>query len=212
MTTGNATKPIRHAHRELTEARILDAALDLLRRQDLEALTIADIAAEAGVTERTVYRHFVTREDLLKALWPHLQRRVGSSGFPTTATDVVALPPRLFANFDREEGGMRGSVYSTAGRDLRLAVNEERKAAFVSCVRDARPDLEGDALIRLAAVVQLLDSAFAWVVMKDFWGLDGAEAGRAASEAIAVLLGVTNRTDQKVDPAQKPANKEETSC
>jgi AcrR family transcriptional regulator len=212
MTTGNATKLIRQAHRELTETRILDAALGLLRRQDLEALTIADIAAEAGVTERTIYRHFVSREDLLKALWPHLQRRVGSSGFPTTARDVVALPPRLFANFDREEGGMRGSVYSTAGRDLRLAVNDERKAAFSSCVRDARPDLEGDALIRLAAVVQLLDSAFAWVVMKDFWGLDGAEAGRAASEAIAVLLGVRNGTDQRLDPAQKPARKEETSC
>lgn len=69
-------------------------------------------------------------------------------------------------------------------------------------MRDARPDLEGDALLRLGAVAQLLDSAFAWIVMKDFWGLSGAEAGRAASEAIAALLGLEPKSAAK---SKKPA-------
>ena len=194
---------LRRAHSDLTEARILDAAIDLLRREDLEALKIADIAVEAGTTERTVYRHFSTREDLLKALWPRLQERVGSAGFPATAEELVTTPPRLFVNFDREEGGMRGSVFSRAGRELRLAMNEKRKESFLRCVREARPDLDDAALTRLSAVVQLLDSAFAWAVMKDFWGLDGAEAGRAASEAIAVLLGVKPQPAAKLSPAKE---------
>lgn len=207
MSSVHETRSIRHAHRELTETRILDAALDLLRSGELDALTIADIAARAGLTERTIYRHFPKREDLLAALWPYLQRRVGSSGFPTNVEAVVALPRKLFANFDREEGGMRGSVFSKAGRELRLAVNEKRKAAFLACVREARPDLDTETATRLAAVVQLIDSAFAWVVMKDFWGFDGAEAGRAASEAIARLLGVDAGTEPQPDPL-----KEDTKC
>lgn len=203
MKSSSKTSELRKAHRDLTQARILEAAIDLLRTEDLDELRIADIATRAGMTERTIYRHFATREELLKGLWPFLQRRVQSSGFPESAAELIALAPNLFANFDLEEGPMRGSVFSKAGRELRLAMNERRKAAFLSAVRQARPDLDGDALTRLAAVVQLLDSAFAWAVMKDFWGLQGAEAGRAVSEAIALLLGADK---MKADSAKEESH------
>ena len=67
-----------------------------MREGKLDALTIAKVAERAQVTERTVYRHFLTREDLLKAVWPRMQARVGSSGFPQTADDLIATPLRLF--------------------------------------------------------------------------------------------------------------------
>ena len=44
-------------------------------------------------------------------------------------------------------------------------------------------------LTRIAAIAQLIDSAYAWAVMKEHWALDGKEAGLAASQALAVLLG-----------------------
>ena len=39
--------------------------------------------------------------------------------------------------------------------------------------------------------MQLLNSAFAWSAMRDFWDLDGKAAGEAAAEAIAILLGLS---------------------
>ena len=47
--------------------RVLDAATELVRR-DGEKVPMADIARRAGVGIGTVYRHFATREDLLRAL------------------------------------------------------------------------------------------------------------------------------------------------
>src|SRR6202008_1402787 len=41
------------------------AALDLYRKQGYEATTAADIAAKAGVTERTFFRHFPDKRDVL---------------------------------------------------------------------------------------------------------------------------------------------------
>ena len=47
--------------------RVLDAATELVRREG-EKVPMADIAGQAGVGVGTVYRHFATREDLLRAL------------------------------------------------------------------------------------------------------------------------------------------------
>ena len=43
---------------------------------------------------------------------------------------------------------------------------------------------------RLAAVAQLINSAYGWAVMQQHWDLDGTEAGLAASEALTILLGL----------------------
>lgn len=187
MTAEAASTSLREAHKDLTRTRILDAAFDLLRKEDLDGLTTAEIAAAAGVTERTIYRHFATRDELLKALWPQLQKRVGSR-FAETPAELIETPLWLFPNFEKEEGAVRASAFSRAGRELRSAVSETRKAVFSRLVRAARPDLDEAAADRLAAVVQLITGAYAWAHLKDFWGLSGAESGRAASEAIAALL------------------------
>jgi AcrR family transcriptional regulator len=205
MSADGQTPTLRDAHRDLTQARVLDAAIDLLRNEDLDALKMADIAAKAGVTERTLYRHFPTRDALLKAVWPRLQARVRSPGFATTAQELADMPLWLFPNFDEEAGAVRASAFSRAGRELRQAVNEDRKAAFMQAVRQVRPDLKPAELNRLCAAIQLLNSAFAWAVMKDFWGLDGVEAGRASSDAIKLLLGLSDPST----PA-KPSVRKET--
>jgi AcrR family transcriptional regulator len=194
---------LRDAHKDLTRERILAAAIDCLNDEELEAITIEDVAARAGVTKRTIYRHFTTREDLLKATWPEMQRRVGSRGFPTTAREAVQKPLELFPSFDPMAGVVRASAFSRAGRELRLAVNDVRKKNILAAVKDARPELSGKELVRLAAVVQLLNSAAAWAVMKDFWDLDGHESGRASSEAIAVLLGLDLKEDGSSSPNAK---------
>jgi AcrR family transcriptional regulator len=187
----DAMTSLRAEHVEQTRARILDAAIAQMSDAPVESLTVAGIAKRAGITERTIYRHFQTRDALLAAVWPRMQSLVGSRGFPQTAADLVATPRRLFPAFDGKEGLVRASVYSEAGREVRLRANDERQAAMIACVRDALPELEGAAVRARAAAVQLLNSAFAWSAMRDFWDLDGQAAGEAAAEAISILLGLS---------------------
>lgn len=51
-----------------TQSRILDAAFECVSEAGLARLTLEDVASRAGVARQTLYRHFVSRDGLLRAL------------------------------------------------------------------------------------------------------------------------------------------------
>jgi AcrR family transcriptional regulator len=51
--------------RDLTRERLRRCALARFRRAGFEKTSVAEIAADAGVSERTFYRHFPTKESVL---------------------------------------------------------------------------------------------------------------------------------------------------
>jgi len=55
----------KQAQRERTRAELRRIALARFAREGFDRTSVAEIAAEAGVTERTFYRHFPTKESLL---------------------------------------------------------------------------------------------------------------------------------------------------
>jgi len=57
--------------------RILDAAQRCIERWGPVKTSMEDIATEAGVSRRTVYQYFATREDLITALAVQLGNRFG---------------------------------------------------------------------------------------------------------------------------------------
>ena len=63
----------RERQREETREQILRAVGQQLESRSLEDLSFAEIARDAGVGERTVYRHFPTKEALLGAFWAWMQ-------------------------------------------------------------------------------------------------------------------------------------------
>lgn len=55
-------------HSELTRERLIDAAVQLVEEEGLEALTLRRLGARCGVSAMTPYRHIKTKEELLGAL------------------------------------------------------------------------------------------------------------------------------------------------
>jgi AcrR family transcriptional regulator len=54
---------------EATRTRILDAALEMFRRQGFESTTMRGIAGEAGVSLGSAYYYFQSKEDLVMAFY-----------------------------------------------------------------------------------------------------------------------------------------------
>lgn len=57
--------------RETTEIRqqqIADAALQIIGSKGIHGATIAEIAAEVGISEGNIYRHFKNKEEILKSV------------------------------------------------------------------------------------------------------------------------------------------------
>ena len=66
---------LRDRQREETREQILRAVGRQLESGPLEDLSFAEIAKDAGVGERTVYRYFPTKEALLGAFWAWMQNQ-----------------------------------------------------------------------------------------------------------------------------------------
>ena len=64
--------PLREQQTRATRIQILEALIDLINDRGAHDLSIKDLAGRAGVSERTVYRHFADRRALLDGLVEHI--------------------------------------------------------------------------------------------------------------------------------------------
>jgi len=65
-------------HGDLAD-RILDAARRLVLATGARKLSLSDVATLAGVSRPTIYRYFVSKEDLIDALGKHERRRFNAA-------------------------------------------------------------------------------------------------------------------------------------
>ena len=56
---------VRELKKRETRRRIAETALRLFAGRGFDAVTVAEVARAAGVTEKTVFNHFETKEDLV---------------------------------------------------------------------------------------------------------------------------------------------------
>ena len=185
--------PLRDEQKAETSRRIVAAAERLMQDTNLGELTFAAVAREAGVQERTVYRHFATKDELLDALWDALDPRIGTGSFPQSQSELVEAPRRVFRAFDDNENLMRAFWSTPQGREFRLRVNDKRKAAIRKAVADAVKDLPANEARWITATAQLLYSGATWQTMKDYWGFSGEEAGKASSFMLQLIFDAARR-------------------
>ena len=58
----------------------------------------------------------------------------------------------------------------------------------MAVVKDAAPTLDRATRRQVAAVVQVLGTAAVWQALRDFWAMDGEEAGEAVATVIELLF------------------------
>jgi AcrR family transcriptional regulator len=202
-TAGSYESPLRTEQKEATRQRILDAAGRLLEDRGLEEFSFAGIAKQARVQERTVYRHFPTKNALIESLCDWFQKRVHYEAFARTEADLLAKPQQIFPGFEENERLARALWSSPQGRAFRMSNVEERKAGIRAAIAGAVQGLPPRQAKWIAAAIHALLSSATWQSMKDYWGLSGEEAGKASSMAMELLL---NAVRANLPPAAKYKN------
>jgi len=96
--------PLRSRQKEQTRDLILNAVDAILRRAPVSEVTIAAVARQAEVTERTIYRHFPAREDLLNASWRRALRAF-TGGQNTAITDATGTASSVEFTANNTVGG-----------------------------------------------------------------------------------------------------------
>src|SRR5215469_12868893 len=80
---------LRERNKARARAEIADAALRLFFDRGFEGVTVDEIVSAAGVSRRTFFRYFETKEDALLADYPELNARLSESMAATGPGDAM---------------------------------------------------------------------------------------------------------------------------
>ena len=157
--------------------RLRQAALELFEEHGFEQTTVADIAARAGLTERTFFRHFADKREVLFR---------GSEGLRDT----------LVAAVDTAPAGASPLAAVTAALDAAGAVFSPEVSRRRQAVILANPELQERELIKLASLADALAEALRRR------GVSYSAAGLAAQTGLAIFRVTFERW--VTDDAQRP--------
>lgn len=143
--------------------RLEQAALQLYSERGFDAATVADIALRAGLTERTFFRHYADKREVLFAGASELQEFLVQkvAGAPASSGPIEAI--------------------AAAFREAAVGVFEERRdfARQRQAIIAANPELQERELIKLASLVGALAGALRERGVTDPAASLAAEAGVA---------------------------------
>jgi AcrR family transcriptional regulator len=159
--------------------RLAKAALELYAERGFDGTTAADIAARAGLTERTFFRHFADKREILFA---------GSDQMTELLVSTVDGMPSGTPPLDAAVAALR-----TAGALLQERGDHARRRQLVI---DAHPELQERELIKMASWSGALDDALRRR------GTPDLAASLAAETAVAVFRVAFGRWIR--DPDARP--------
>jgi AcrR family transcriptional regulator len=167
---------------------VLDRLLDRLEDEDLHEVAVEDLADGVGVSRRTLYRYFPTRDDLFAAAG---ERYVTKLGLPETIDGPDAIA-QSFAEANRriaERPALaRSLVRSAAGRSVRMGPRRRRVDAIEAALEELTCRLPPRTARQAGAVISHLCGLTAWIAVQDESGLDGDDSRAALVWALDALI------------------------
>lgn len=195
IVPGKPSRPYSNENREAkaaeTRARLIAAALDILRDCDGQALSLDAVGKAAGVTRLTVYNQFGSRNGLFEAAFDTLAEQGNLTGLAKAMAmseprAALAAVVTAFCDFWMSHDGL-GGIFAAAATDAELgkalaARNERRRTLLAILV-----DRQGHA----GARADIVDQLFMLTSFASFAALRSEQRDGAA--ACALLLSLCDR-------------------
>lgn len=179
--------------RDRTRRAILEAMADVISDANGLGFSVQAVADRAGVTHRTIYNHFPTREALCDAFAAYVDELLlASAGMPSAPSpELEGLPELtrdLYKSLALRERHCRACVMLMIGNRSplpswrnRSRVIEREIARTASAAAPIDPKLA-------AAAVRMFVSMMGWHLLTEQWGLTTDEAAAASQWATQTLL------------------------
>ncbi|MGN6162415.1 MAG: TetR/AcrR family transcriptional regulator [Marmoricola sp.] len=178
MAEGQARKYDNSRREGSARERVLEAALTVARNvgtRNWADVTFKAVAEEAGVSERTVYRHFPTQRDLHDAVMMRFNKDSAISYEDLTLDDVPGVVERLFTSLATFSPRAMESLPPPAV----IAMDRERIHALLRAA-------DGDK--SRAAILDVLWSIETYERLVINWRLSTEEAVEVVTSAVRRLL------------------------
>lgn len=183
------TDPPAHADGDVsrTQEAILAAYADLIEELGTDDVSFRLIARRAGVGERTVFRNYATRVDLLLATAAWIESRVFVRQDSPSIFDMPLTIRAAMESYDHRPE-LAHVVAETTMRGIGGATPSPRRAMLEEMI-DAEIPALGDAERRaIVAALAHLDSAATWVTFRREFGMNRRDIADAAAWAAEAVL------------------------
>jgi AcrR family transcriptional regulator len=197
---------------------IREAVVELLRTEHPAALSIPAVAERAGVSVRTVYRYFPTKQDLIDDVGLIQRDRVdtlmeGRGGLFDNPGEYLAA---LWTDFERDLDAVKAQHLSPLGEEIRARRMEKHRTAVRRLIDRQHPDCPEADRRDLTDLILMLMSSSAFLDLHVRMGRSGAEAARlawwaarAAQKQFAAEGGIDRRRgSSSPSPTDQPTEHE----
>jgi AcrR family transcriptional regulator len=144
-----------------SRGRLRQAAFELYAERGYDDTTVAEIAEHAGLTERTFFRHFADKREVLFA---------GSEALQDAFVGAVVDAPESVSPIDAVVAGVEAAVAQLPGVEM----SRQRQAII-----DAHPELQERELIKFASLSAAVAEALRERGLPDLTATLTAEIGIA---------------------------------
>jgi AcrR family transcriptional regulator len=168
-----------------TRERIVDAGLRLAHEcpvWDWRALTIRAAAERAGVSERTVYRHFPSEREFHDAVMQRLEDEAGVTLEGMRLEDVAGATARVFAHVSSFPVVPRTLLDPTL-----TAADHRRRAALAGAVAASAAAWPETDRTMAAAMLDVLWAVMSYERLLTAWDLTPEQATRAITWVIGLI-------------------------
>lgn len=178
---------------ERSRERIMDALADVVADKGVAGFSVQEVADRAGVSHRTVYRHYDSREALLDGYARWLDERLVESGGATGVDDADSMPSAVettFRVFDGLGALVEALVVVSTGTRSRVTRRQERTHEFRRALdaSEALTHLPESEAAAITALIRTLASSDTWFQFRHQHDLDGERAGRVVAWALRTLI------------------------
>ena len=150
--------------------------------RDWGALTIRAVAEQAGVNERTVYRHFVNERGLRDAVMQQVEEEAGIDLEGMRLSGVADVATRIFrhvSSFPLEPRPVLDPTLAEA--------NQRQHQALLGAVDDVAPGWTTDEQSMAASMLDVLWSVASYERLARDWQLDPEQAVKAIDWVIRLV-------------------------
>lgn len=187
MTDASAAVPVQDGALNRTQEAVVAAYVALIEELGTDDVSFRLIARRAGVGERTVFRSYGTRVDLLLATAAWSERTIFAR---TPSRSIFDVPLAVREAMDRyaQRPELSYVVAETTMRGVAGAAPSPRRDALERLLREQVPSAEEQERRSIVAALSHVDSASMWVSLTRELGMDRRDAMDAAGWAAEAIL------------------------
>ena len=194
-----AASSLRDRQAAVIREAILDALAALLDHDNPDDVAMPQVAADAGISLRTLYRYFPTREAMFDGVGDHVVARLGLPREIDGADDIAPMFLESARIGAKSPELVRAMLWTRLGRRARSPHRRRRVASITAALAEVTSHLPAAEARRREAAIVYLCSLPAWITVSEECELSAEDARRGIAWAIDTLVGALRQENQQHD-------------